>query len=199
MYRAIPALILTVFVAGPASAAGLLIPEERTCRRWRCSITVTITIDDQVAITTSSRRSATTPTGNSKRPTSSRFPRGRASTSSPCGSTARKPRASWSKPRRPARSTPTSSAARKDPGLLEYMGNNLLRMKVFPILPHKRSESDAQLHRRRRARKATWSSTSIRSRPTARRRDARRVLDHGDHQVAACRCRMSTARRMRSP
>ena len=43
-------------------------------------------------------------------------PQGRlASTSSPCGSTARKSRASWSRRTRPGRSTPTSSAAPRTP------------------------------------------------------------------------------------
>ena len=36
----------------------------------------------------------------------------------------------------PERSTQASSSAPRDPGLLEYVGNDMLRICVFPILPH---------------------------------------------------------------
>ena len=137
---------------------------------------------------------------SSKRPTSSRCPRAPASTSSPCGSTARRPAASWSRPSK-ARKIYTDIVRRtQDPGLLEYMGNNLLRLRVFPVPP----KGDQ---------KVTISFTSVAPKDGERRRVRLPAQDRrqGDrarskssrsrstHQVAARRSRTSTARRTPSP
>ena len=153
---ALPALFVMVAAAGSASAAGLLIPEDEAAAAG----------DGQPQgdhrhrgpggrSPPSSRPSATTPTGSSKRPTSSRCPRAPASTSSPCGSTARKSKGELVEADK-AREIYTDIVRRtQDPGLLEYMGNNLLRLRVFPIPPQGRPEGEAQLHVGRRRRTAS--------------------------------------------
>ena len=74
----------------------------------------------------------------------------------------------------------------QDPGLLEYMGNNLLQLQGLPHPAARRSEGGAQLHQRRAARTTAWSSTSTRSRPTARRPPRwKSSPSTATHQVAA--------------
>ena len=115
----------------------------------------------------------------SKPRTSSRFPRGPAWTSSPCGWTARRPGGELLDAKKANKVYTDIVRRTQDPGLLEYIGNNLMRLRVFPIPPHGRPEGEDQLHSRSPRRTAASSSTSIRSRPTARRPDAGRVLGQG--------------------
>ena len=111
-------------------------PKRRACRRWPCSTTRSPSPSTtRWPSPASSRPSATTPTGNWKPPTSSPCPRAPPSTSSPCGSTARKPRANWSRPTRPARSTPPSSAAPRTPACSSTWATTCFRLRVFPIPP----------------------------------------------------------------
>ena len=88
----------------------------------------------------------------------------------------------------------------QDPGLLEYIGNNLLQMKVFPMPPHRRSEGGAQLHLASPARtsdlveyvyplKTDGKATAHAGRVRASRRRSSR----------STRVRTSTARRTPSP
>ena len=104
--------VLLVAAGQPAHAAGLLIPDDKKLPPLAMvNHKVTVAIEDQVAVTTVEQTFRNHTDRPSKRRTSSRSRRGRASTSSPCGWTARRRRANCSTRRRPARSTPTSSAA----------------------------------------------------------------------------------------
>ncbi len=55
----------------------------------------------------------------------------------------------------------------QDPGLLEYIGNNLLRLRVFPI-PPKGDQKVALSFTSVASKEGNRSSTSIRSRPMAK-------------------------------
>ena len=118
----------------------------------------------------SSRPSATTPTGRSKRPTSSPSPRAPASTSSPCGSTARKSTASWSRPPRPAQIYTEHRPPHPGP-----RPARIHRQQPAAACASSRSRPSGDQKvtlsytARRAAATAAWSSTSTRSRPTARR------------------------------
>ena len=121
----------------PSTPTACSSPKKRPCRPWPCSTTRSPSPSTtRWPSPASSRPSATTPTGSSKPPTSSPCPRAPPSTSSPCGSTARKPTASSSRPTRPREIYTVIVRRTQDPGLLEYIGNNLLRLRVFPVPPN---------------------------------------------------------------
>ena len=134
MRRLLVTLGLFLAIAGTVQAHGLLIPAEKTLPPLAMlNHKVTIAIDDQVAVTTVEQTFRNHTHASSKPPTSSPSPRAPPSTSSPCGSTARKPTASCVEAGK-ARDIYTSIVRRtQDPGLLEYIGNNLLQMNVFPV------------------------------------------------------------------
>src|SRR5438874_12639726 len=106
MRRHLTVLALLLLCGPAARAHGLLIPEEKSLPPLAMlNHTVTITIEDQVAVT----RVEQTFRNHTSRDLEATYvfpcPRARRWTSSPCGSTARRPRPRWSAPRRPARST----------------------------------------------------------------------------------------------
>ena len=145
----LPVVVALVTVAGGAVLTGCSFPKRKPSRRWRCSTTRSPSPSKiRWPSRTSNRRSATTPTATSKPPTSFPCPRAPTSTSSPCGWTARRPRANCSTPPRPATSTPSIVRRTQDPGLLGYIGNDLLQMKVFPIAPHSDQQRRPVLQRR---------------------------------------------------
>jgi Ca-activated chloride channel family protein len=133
MRRLLPAL-LVLALAGPAQARGLLIPTEKKLPPLAMlNHQVSITIDDQVAVThveqtfrnhTDRELEATyifpVPKGASVRKFSMWV--GGTKVDGELVEAAK------------ARQIYTSIVQRtQDPGLLEYMGNNLLRMRVFPV------------------------------------------------------------------
>src|SRR6266849_4324482 len=127
---------LAAWTAGPAYGHGLLIPEDRKVPPLAMvNHQVTITIDDQVAET----RVEQTFRNHTARALEATyvFP-------VPKGASVRK-FTMWVNGKETAGEMVEADKARhiytdivrrtQDPGLLEYMGNNLLRMRVFPILP----------------------------------------------------------------
>src|SRR5262245_41390174 len=135
MRRLLPVLALLA-VAGPVQARGLLIPTERKVPPLAMlSHHVTVAIEDQVAVT----RVEQTFRNHTDRQLEATyvFP-------VPKGASVRK-FAMWVGDKElpgelveadKARQIYTSIVQRtQDPGLLEYMGNNLLRLRVFPIPP----------------------------------------------------------------
>jgi Ca-activated chloride channel family protein len=137
MRRAIPALVLALAAAGSASPAGLLVPEDKKLPPLAMvHHRVTIDIDDQVAVTTveqafrnhTDRQLEATylfpvPKGASV----NKFTMWVGSTET-TGELLDAHKAS---------AVYTDIVRRtQDPAILEYMGNNLMRLKIFPVLPH---------------------------------------------------------------
>src|SRR6478672_605171 len=137
MRRALPVLLL-VLAAGPASAAGLLIPEDKKLPPLAMvHHRVNIAIDDQVAVTTieqafrnhTSRQLEATylfpvPKGASVRQFTM-WVDGKEQTGELLDA-------------KKASQVYTDIVRRtQDPAILEYMGNNLMRLKIFPVPPKK--------------------------------------------------------------
>src|SRR3989440_2043623 len=135
MRRLLPVL-LVLAVAGPAQARGLLIPTEKKVPPLAMlSHHVTVAIEDQVAVT----RVEQTFRNHTDRQLEATyiFP-------VPKGASVRK-FAMWVDGKevpgelveaQKAKQIYTSIVQRtQDPGLLEYMGNNLLKLSVFPVPP----------------------------------------------------------------
>jgi Ca-activated chloride channel family protein len=136
MRRYLPVLAVLLACAGMARAHGLLIPEEKTLPPLAMlNHKVTITVDDQVAVTqveqtfrnhTDRQLEATYLFPVPKGASVNRF------TMSVNGTEVKGELIEAAK----AREIYTSIVRRtQDPGLLEYVGNNLFRMRVFPIPP----------------------------------------------------------------
>jgi Ca-activated chloride channel family protein len=136
MRRYLPVLAVLLACGGMARAHGLLIPEEKTLPPLAMlNHKVAITIDDQVAVTqveqtfrnhTDRQLEATYLFPVPKGASVNRF------TMSVNGTEVKGELLEAAK----AREVYTSIVRRtQDPGLLEYVGNNLFRMRVFPIPP----------------------------------------------------------------
>ena len=137
MRRALPVLLL-VLAAGPASAAGLLIPEDKKLPPLAMvHHRVNIAIDDQVAVTTIEQafRNHT----DRQLEATYLFP-------VPKGASVRqftmwvddKEQTGELLDAKKASQVYTDIVRRtQDPAILEYLGNNLMRLKIFPVLPKK--------------------------------------------------------------
>ncbi|HXG08447.1 MAG TPA: VIT domain-containing protein [Gemmataceae bacterium] len=136
MRRYVPVLIVLVTAAGPAPAAGLLIPEERSLPPLAMlNHKVSITIEDQVAVT----RVEQTFRNHTDRALEATYvfpvPRGANVNRFSMWVDGKEVRGELVEAAK-AREIYTSILRRtQDPGLLEYLGNNLFRMRVFPIPP----------------------------------------------------------------
>src|SRR5437667_10754848 len=136
MRRSLPVLMLVLVCAGSARAHGLLIPEEKTIPPLAMvNHRVSIAIEDQMAVTkveqtfrnhTDRQLEATYVFPVPKGPSVNKF------TMTVNG----KDQGGELIPAEQARKVYTDIVRRtQDPGLLEYIGNNLMRLRVFPILP----------------------------------------------------------------
>src|SRR5437870_2132536 len=136
MRRYLPVLALLLAWAGPARAHGLLIPEEKNVPPLAMlNHHVTITMEDQVAIT----RVEQTFRNHTDRQLEATYvfpvPKGAGVNKFTMWVNGKEVSGEMLEAAK-ARQIYTDIVRRtQDPGLLEYMGNNLLRMKVFPILP----------------------------------------------------------------
>jgi Ca-activated chloride channel family protein len=137
MRRLLAVVTLVLVCAGSARANGILIPEEKKLPPLAMlNHHVNITIDDQVAVTTVEQVFR----NHTDRPLEATyvFP-------VPKGASVRK-FSMWINGKETAGELVDAAKARKiytdivqrtlDPGLLEYMGNDLLRVKVFPVPAH---------------------------------------------------------------
>src|SRR6266852_4228026 len=137
MRRFLPVLSLILVWAAGAQAHGLLIPEDKTVPPLAMvNHRVKITLEDQVAVT----RVEQAFRNHTARPLEATyvFP-------VPKGASVNK-FTMWVNDKEVSGEMVEASKARhiyedivrrtQDPGLLEYMGNNLMRMRVFPILPN---------------------------------------------------------------
>src|ERR671934_1431078 len=138
MRRALPVLAFLLAWAGPVRANGLLIPDEKTVPPLAMvNHRVHIAIEDQVAST----RVEQTFRNHTDRQLEATyvFP-------VPKGASVNK-FTMWVNDKEVTGEMVEAPKARQiyedivrrtqDPGLLEYMGNNILRMRVFPIVPKK--------------------------------------------------------------
>jgi Ca-activated chloride channel family protein len=136
MRHSLPVLILVLACAGSARAHGLLIPEEKTIPPLAMvNHRVTIAIEDQVAIT----KVEQTFRNHTDRQLEATYvfpvPRGASVNKFTMWVNGKEVRGEMVEAEK-ARQIYTQIVQRtQDPGLLEYMGNNLLRMRVFPIPP----------------------------------------------------------------
>ena len=203
MRRYLPVAAVLLAWAGTAHAHGLLIPEDKTLPPLAMlNHKVTIAIEDQVAVT----RVEQTFRNHTDRAARSHLrlpacPRAPASTSSPCGSTARKSSGETaSRPPRPARSTPTSSAAPRTPACWSTSATTCCSCKVFPDPGPRRPEGGPELHQRRRQRERRPGRVRLSAQDRRQgHRHAGGVLHHGDDQDRSTASATSTARRTPSP
>src|SRR5437867_5924455 len=134
MRRYLPVLAVLLLAAGSASAHGLLIPEEKSVPPLAMlSHKVTVAIEDQAAVT----RVEQTFRNHTDRALEATYvfpvPPG-ASVNSFALWVADKEVKGELVEANKARAIYTSIVRRtQDPGLLEHLGNNLLRLRVFPI------------------------------------------------------------------
>src|SRR5919198_4083797 len=136
MRRFIPALAALVLAAGSASARGLLIPVEKSLPPLAMlNHKVTIGIEDQVAVT----RVEQTFRNHTDRPLEATYvfpvPRGASVNRFTMWVDGKETKGELVEAAK-AREIYTAIVRRtQDPGLLEYLGNNLLSLKVFPVPP----------------------------------------------------------------
>jgi Ca-activated chloride channel homolog len=136
MQRLVPVLLLALALAGPAPAAGLLIPTDtNTTPLDLVNHHVTVAIDEQVAVT----RVEQTFRNHTDRQLEATYlfpvPKGASVNKFAMWVNGKEVKGEMVEADR-ATAVYTDIVRRtQDPGLLEYVGNNLLRLRVFPIPP----------------------------------------------------------------
>jgi hypothetical protein len=153
MRRLLPVLTLTLVCAASARAQGVLVPTQADVPPLAMrSHEVHVTVEDQVAVT----KVVQTFRNDTDRQLEATylFP-------VPKGASVRK-FVMWVDGKEVPGELVEADKARQiytdivrrtqDPGLLEYVGNNLLRVRVFPVLGPRRAEARGQLHLGRRQR-----------------------------------------------
>jgi Ca-activated chloride channel family protein len=134
MKRYLPVVAVLLAMAGTASARGLLIPEEKSVPPLAMlNHKVTIDVDDQVAVT----KVEQTFRNHTNRPLEATYifpvPRGASVNKFTMLVNGTEVKGELVEAKK-AREIYTSIVQRtRDPGLLEYIGTNLLQMKAFPI------------------------------------------------------------------
>src|SRR4051794_29429557 len=134
MRRSLLALGMLLAVAGTSQAHGLLIPEEKTLPPLAMlNHKVRIALEDQVAVTAVEQ----TFRNHTDRPLEATYifpvPKGASVNKFSMWVDGKETKGELIEADK-AREIYTSIVRRtQDPGLLEYMGNNLLRMRVFPV------------------------------------------------------------------
>src|SRR6185312_4025768 len=134
----LPFLALLAVVPGSAPAAGLLIPEDKTLPPLALvNHKVNVAIEDQVAITTVEQSFRNHTSRNLEATFLFPIPRG-ASVDRFTMWVDGKETGGELLDAKKARQVYTDIVRRtQDPGLLEYLGNDRMRLRVFPIPPHK--------------------------------------------------------------
>jgi Ca-activated chloride channel family protein len=134
MRRSLSALVLALALAGVARAHGLLIPEDKKLPPLAMlNHHVTIAIDDQVATT----RVEQTFRNHTDRPLEATYifpvPKGASVNRFTMWVDGKETKGELIEAKKAAEIYAQIVRRTQDPGLLEYMGNNLLRMRVFPV------------------------------------------------------------------
>src|SRR5262249_46978898 len=134
MRRILPILSVVLVWAGPASAAGLLIPADKTLPPLAMlSHNVKVAVEDQVAVTSVEQ----TFRNHTERALEATYvfpvPKGASVQKFSMWVDGKEVKGELVEADK-ARQIYTDIVRRtQDPGLLEYMGNNLLRLRVFPV------------------------------------------------------------------
>jgi Ca-activated chloride channel family protein len=136
MQRGFLGLLVVLACAAHAPAAGLLIPKDSDAPLAMVNHHVKVTIDEQVAIT----RVDQTFRNHTSRQLEATYvfpvPKGASVTRFAMWVNGKEVKGELVEAEK-ARTIYTDIVRRiQDPGLLEYMGNNLLKLRVFPIPPH---------------------------------------------------------------
>jgi Ca-activated chloride channel family protein len=136
MRRCLPVLAVLLFGAGSVQAHGLLVPEEKSLPPLAMvNHRVTIALEDQVAVT----RVEQTFRNHTDRQLEATYvfpvPKGASVNKFTMWVNGKEVRGEMVEAAKATQIYTEIVRRTQDPGLLEYMGNNLFRMKVFPILP----------------------------------------------------------------
>src|SRR5436190_859391 len=137
MRRFLPVLALVLAWTGPAHAKGLLIPEDKNLPPLAMlDHKVTIAIEDQVAIT----RVEQTFRNHTDRQLEATYifpvPRGASVNKFTMWVNGKETTGELVEAAKAPEIYTNIVRRTQDPGLLEYLGNNLLRMRVFPVPAH---------------------------------------------------------------
>ena len=134
---ALPALALAVATAAPASAAGLLVPADKTLPPLAMvNHKVTVSIDEQVAVTTVEQTFRNHTARNLEATFLFPVPKGAGVDKFTMWVDGKEVGGELLDAKH-AHTVYTDIVRRtQDPGLLEYLGNRLLRLRVFPIPPN---------------------------------------------------------------
>src|SRR5262245_44770987 len=137
MRRAIPALVLVAFAAGSASAAGLLVPADTHLPPLAMvHHRVSIAIDDQVAVTTVEQAFRNHTDRQLEATYLFPIPKGASVNQFTMWGDDTETTGELRDAKK-ANEVYTDIVRRtQDPAILEYLGNNLMRLKIFPVLPH---------------------------------------------------------------
>ena len=137
MRRLVPVFLLALAFAGPAPAAGLLIPSDtHTAPLDLVNHHVTVAIDEQVAVT-KVEQTFRNPTDRQLEATYLfPVPKGASVNKFAMWVNGKEVKGEMVEADRAATIYTDIVRRTQDPGLLEYVGNNLLRLRVFPIPPH---------------------------------------------------------------
>ncbi len=137
MRRYLPVLAVLLACAGTVQAHGLLIPEEKTLPPLAMlNHKVNITIEDQVTVTHVEQTFRNHTSRNLEATYVFPVPKGASVNKFTMLVNGKETKGELIEAAK-AREIYTSIVRRtQDPGLLEYLGTNLLQMKVFPIAPH---------------------------------------------------------------
>src|SRR5262249_3328353 len=128
---------ITLACAAPASAAGLLIPADKSVAPLDLvNHQVKVSIEEQVAVT----RVEQTFRNHTDRQLEATYvfpvPKGASVSKFAMWVNGKEVKGEMVEADRAATIYTDIVRRMQDPGLLEYMGNNLLKLRVFPILPH---------------------------------------------------------------
>ena len=136
MRSAIPAVVLLAITAGQARAAGLLVPDDRSVPPLAMvNHKVTVAIEDQVAITTVEQ----TFRNHTDRPLEATYlfpvPRGASVDRFTMWVDGKETGGELLDAKKASQVYTDIVRRTQDPGLLEYLGNDLMRLRVFPVPP----------------------------------------------------------------
>ncbi|MDB5313748.1 MAG: von Willebrand factor type domain protein [Gemmataceae bacterium] len=136
MRYSVPLFALLIFTGGPAQAAGLLIPEDRKLPPLAMvNHKVNVTIEDQVAVTTVEQ----TFRNHTDRALEATYlfpvPKGAGVDRFTMWVDGKETGGELLDAKKASQVYTDIVRRTQDPGLLEYLGNNLMRLRVFPVPP----------------------------------------------------------------